>query len=367
MRIDFNDRPKEYDQIILPKKLQLIFDFFVELDNAIDACKRRGKIPILPNLKQYIEMATHRNFDINHFRKVYYVAPELYYYNWQTVPGGTTQEIRIEIPENIEEIITKVHKKSVTVEVKNSPIIDPMTNFLSNKRKIIMRTRLILYIENLHKNFLNQQGCRNADYNAVKGWHPNFDIENIMDLQKKTIKNMPRTKKGETISEFLKKKNIKNTLLKRTSEVYSSGLKADINQASQSTGHSSFAYPSPEKRSPAKINSGIISPSFYKRIEAKERIYKEEKKKLENESKRGEGKRKTELMLKIAQAVKSVFSVKGKVNTLFLNHVLKYLNGADAGNYYSKKDLINTLKEIACDVPEWLTLKKHDRGFLVKI
>lgn len=367
MRIDFNERPKEYDQIILPKKLQLIFDFFVELDNAINICKRRGKIPVLSNLKGYIENATHRSFDIDHFRKVYYVAPELYYYTWQSIKGSSAPEIRIEIPENLEEIITKVHKRSVTVEVRQSPIIDPMTNFQSNKRKIIMRTRLILYIENLHKNFLVQQGCKDANYNAVNGWHPNFDIESVMDLQRKTLKNMPKTKKGETISEFLKNKNIKNALLKRAAENESKGLKTDMQQASQSTGHSSLAYPSPEKRSPAKINNGIISPSFYRRIETKERMYKEEKKKLEDESKRGEGKRKAELMLKIAQAVKSVFSVRGKVNTLFLNHVLKHLNDSQRNNFYSKKELINTLQEISQVVPEWLTLKKHDRGFLVKI
>lgn len=367
MRIDFNERPKEYDQIILPKKLQLIFDFFCELDNAINNCKRRGKIPVLSNLKPYIEQATNRTFDIDHFRKVYYVAPELYFYTWQTVAGSTTQDIRIEIPENIEEIITKVHKRSINVEVRQSPIGEPMTNFLNNKRKIIMRTRLILYIENLHKNFLMQQECKNTEYNAVKGWHPNFDIESVMDLQKKTLKNMPKSKKGETITEFLKNKNIKNTLLKRQAEGDSNALKSDMQQASQSTGHSSLAYPSPEKRSPAKIGTGVISPSFYKRIQTKEKIYKEEKKRLEDESQRGESKRKIELMLKIAQAVKSVFSVKGKVNTLFLNHVLKYLNDSQRGNFYSKKELITTLQEISQVVPEWLTLKKHDRGFLVKI
>ena len=67
MRIDFNDRPKEYDNIILPKKFQLVFDFFVELDNAINNCKRRGKIPVLSNLKPYIEQSTNRTFDIDHF------------------------------------------------------------------------------------------------------------------------------------------------------------------------------------------------------------------------------------------------------------------------------------------------------------
>ena len=362
MRIDFNERPKEYDEIILPKKLQLVFDFFVELDNAINNCKRRGKIPILSNLKPFIEQSTNRSFDIDHFKKVYYVSPELYYYSWQPSQGNSSHELRIEIPENIEEIITKVHKKSIAVELIRNPLSEPMTNFLSNKRKIIMRTRLILYIENLHKNFLNQNKLSSLEFNAVKGWHPNFDLESVMDLQRKTLKNAPKSKKGETITEFLKNKNIKNALLKRENE----SMKSEIHHSAQTT-NSSLAYPSPEKRSPAKINNSMISPSFYRRIENKERIYKEEKKNLERESKKEEYKRKQELMLKIAMAVKNVFSVQKKVSTLFLNNVLKYLNDKQRGNFYSKKELINTLKEISEIVPEWLTLKKHDRGFLVKI
>lgn len=72
-------------------------------------------------------------------------------------------------------------------------------------------------------------------------------------------------------------------------------------------------------------------------------------------------------MLKIAHAVKNVFSVKGKVSILFLNHILKYLNDSQRGNFYDKKELFRTIKEISEIVPEWLELKEHERGFLVKI
>ena len=112
MRIDFNVRPKEFDDIILPTKLKLIFDFFAELDNAINNCKRRGKLPVMSNLKPYIQQATGRSFDIDHFRKVFYVSPELYYYSWHPSQDNSGYELKIEIPENIEEIITKVHKRS---------------------------------------------------------------------------------------------------------------------------------------------------------------------------------------------------------------------------------------------------------------
>ena len=78
-------------------------------------------------------------------------------------------------------------------------------------------------------------------------------------------------------------------------------------------------------------------------------------------------KRKQELMLKIAHAVKNVFSVNGNLSTLFLNNVLKYLNDSQRGNFYDKKELFSTIKELSEIVPEWLTMNKHERGFLIKI
>jgi hypothetical protein len=368
MRMHMNERPEEFDHLYLPKKFQILFDFFHELDNAINNCKRRGKMPVMSNLKPYIEQATNRTFDEDHFRKLYYIAQELFFYKWQYMSSTGNYELRIEIPENIEEVLYKISKKGVKVRVKHNPLSEPMTNFLTNKRKILVRTRLILYMENLHNNFLSNRGIDREGYGAVKGWHPNFDIETIMDLPSKTLKNMPRSRKSETITEFLKTTNIKQTLLKRAAEnvTKETSPKADIQQNSQSTNPGSLCN-SYEKRSPAKILNSKISPTFYKRIETKERLFKEEQKNLQTKADLEINLRKRELMLKIAQAVKSVFSVNKKVNTLFLNNVLKFLNDSQRGNFYGKKELIKTLKEISEIVPEWLTLKQHERGFLVKI
>ena len=155
--------------------------------------------------------------------------------------------------------------------------------------------------------------------------------------------------------------------MKKSNETLSQSSSADILPSSWST-YATSLLNSSNKRSPAKItNPAKISPTFYKRIETKGKMYEMEKKSMIYESERESSKRKQELMLKIAQAVKSVFSVQGKVNTLFLNHVLKHLNDSQRGNFYEKKELIETLKEISKIVPEWLSLQQHDRGFLVKV
>ena len=368
LRIDAKEILKEYDDIVLPSKLQLIFEFFSELDNAINSCKRRGKIPFMSNIKPYVEQATNRSFDTEQLAKVLYVAPELFYYTWQIVPGTNNFELRIEIPENIEDILTTIGRKEFTVWVKYSPISEPMTNFLTNKRKILFRSRLVLYIEKLHNKFLVSKGIKDYDFIKEKGWHPEYDKENIIDIPPKQLKNAPKLKKSESVSDFLKTKNLKNAIGKRGTDTYSMDNSPNkLLNSSPSTQTGSQMFNSAEKKSPAKDRSGLVSPSFYKKIETKERIYNEEKKILELESWKNANKRKQELMLKIAHAVKNVFSVKGKVSILFLNHILKYLNDSQRGNFYDKKELFRTIKEISEIVPEWLELKEHERGFLVKI
>ena len=182
------------------------------------------------------------------------------------------------------------------------------------------------------------------------------------------LKSISKIKKTETVSEFLKNKNIKNAILKRVSETLNTENSPSINMnCSPSTQAESLPSNSAEKRSPIKVNSGTISPTFYRRIEAKEKIYNEEKRNLELDLKTDANKRKQELMLKIAHAVKNVFSIKGNINTLFLNNVLKYLNDSQRGNFYDKKELFSTLKELSEIIPEWLTMKEHERGFLIKL
>lgn len=165
----------------------------------------------------------------------------------------------------------------------------------------------------------------------------------------------------------MKSNNIRNNIMKRSSDAMSRSSSTGALTSSYSTTNSSLILHS-SKRSPAKItNDAKISPNLYKRIEDKGRMYEIERQNLLSNSQKDCIRRKQELMLKIAQAVKNIFSVQGKVNTLFLNHVLKHLNDSHRGKFYEKKELIQTLKEISKIVPEWLNLKQHDRGFLVKI
>lgn len=285
MRIDAKEILKEFDEIVLPSKLQLIFEFFSEIDNAINSCKRRGKIPFMSNIKPYVEQATNRSFDIEQFAKVFYVAPELYYYTWQLVPGTSNYDIRIEIPENIEDILTTIGRKEILVRIKYSPISEPMTNFLTNKRKILFRSRLVLYIEKLHKQFLASKGIKDYDFIKEKGWHPEYDNEKIIDIPAKQLKNAPKAKRSESVSDFLKGNNIKNAIVKRTSEASSMDNSPDkMLNCSPSTQTGSQQHNSAEKVNYEKASQGLVSPSFYKKIETKERIYNEEKKIIELES-----------------------------------------------------------------------------------
>lgn len=359
---------KEYDEILLPKNFQLILDFFTELDNAINNCKRRGKLPIFSNLKQYVQQATSRTFEIENFQRVFFCSPDLYYYTWYQPDKNSDVELRIEIPENIEEILKSIESKASTIKMIKEPLLEPMPNFTLNKRKKLVRARLMQYIESIHFQFLKSINQVSYDFLKNRAWHPDFLSEKGANIPTKKLEDMPKSKRSETISEFLKSNNIKNNLTKKNGDTLSHSASAGAIVSNHSTSASSIMLHS-NKRSPAKIiNSDKFSPNFFKRIETKEKMIEIEKANIKYQTAKESTQRKIELMLKIASAVKNVFYTSGgKVNTLFLRNVLKILNDTQRGNFYEKSELISTLKEISQIVPEWIKLEDHKMGFLVKI
>lgn len=176
---------KEYDEILLPKNFQLVLDFFTELDNAINNCKRRGKIPIFSNLKPYVEQQTNRTFTKKSFQKVLYCAPDLYYYTWQTMDKTGEYDLRIEIPENIENILSSIEKKATVVNLIKLPLSDVMTNYILNKRNKLVRARLMQYTTVIHSQYLKSINQSNYDFIQNRGWHPDFSPEGGADIPAK--------------------------------------------------------------------------------------------------------------------------------------------------------------------------------------
>lgn len=251
------------------------------MDNAINTCKRRCKLPVLSTLKSYIEQATNRSFEVEQFQRILTIAPELYYYSWFQPQKSVRGELRIEVPQNIEEILSEISRGASEVSVLQTPISDPMANALVDQRKNLVKARLACYAENLHNKFLQMMGIQSHEYSLNSGWHPDFVKENVFDVPAKPLKNVDNFKKTETISEFLKDKNIKQNILKRTSE---QGKVDSTFDCSPCTQDDSQPFTSAEKACQEQAEARMISPEFYKSIVQKERIYKEERRHFEQES-----------------------------------------------------------------------------------
>lgn len=103
-----------------------------------------------------------------------YCAPDLYYYTWQLTDKIGEYDIRVEIPENIECILSSIEKKATVVNLIKQPLADVMTNFILNKRNKIVRARLMQYTTSIHRQFLKSNNLTDYDFIENKGWHPDF-------------------------------------------------------------------------------------------------------------------------------------------------------------------------------------------------
>ena len=116
-------------------------------------------------------------------------------------------------------------------------------------------------------------------------------------------------KNEEKVSDFMTKNNIRN--------VSKSAVNGQMTNFIRS----------------AKPETGLnVSPDFLARvsnplpqIQNKEMIIKSEKDRFEERSKMEKIKRRKQMMLRIADAIKSIFSMKQNVSTLSIAHVIKYL------------------------------------------
>ena len=72
-------------------------------------------------------------------------------------------------------------------------------------------------------------------------------------------------------------------------------------------------------------------------------------------------------MLKVADAIKSIFTLNSKVSTLSIKHVLKYLEDQQRGFFNTKQELIESLEAISQIYPGFIEIKKDPIGYRVKI
>ena len=144
-----------------------------------------------------------------------YLCPHLYIHRWEQKNNGKTTELVIDIPKNIKQVLDLEEPPS------NEALDDQMLSTVLEKRKQELKTKLyqqvFKYYEAMEPQFREVPGyvqfLDNFDYNESELWPYFFNYNEAPAIPKALLNEVPKTKKFETIADFLNKHDIMTTLL----------------------------------------------------------------------------------------------------------------------------------------------------------
>jgi hypothetical protein len=238
---------------------------------------------------------------------------------------------------------------------------------------MILKADLTKITEESHQSFLKQLTVKRPalkdflsdfDHRAQKSWYHEFDPETVPHLVPISLKNKPAIKRSESVSDFMKRNRSSQKNESLTHTPYSNTERALPNAIS------GIKVPTPVKitiqSSKTEINIGGIPSDMLQRFQIKDkiRVIEETQKKVEDEI--NKPKMMKEILTKLAETVKSVFSVK-RINTLNFSKLLAELEDSQRGQFTDHQETMNRVKELHKASQNWLTIIQTPRGEFVKI
>lgn len=238
---------------------------------------------------------------------------------------------------------------------------------------MILKDSLTKITEENHQSFLKQLTMKRPalkdflsdfDHRAQKSWYHEFDPETVPHLSPISLKDKPATKRSESVSDFMKRNRSSHKNESLTHTPYSNADKALPNAIS------SIKTPTPMKitvhDSKTEINIGGIPSDMLQRFQMRDKIRVIEETQKKNEDEINKPKMMKEILSKLAETVKLVFSVK-RINTLNFSKLLAELEDSQRGQFTDRQETKDRVKELHTASQNWLTIIQTPRGEFVKI
>jgi hypothetical protein len=122
------------------------------------------------------------------------------------------------------------------------------------------------------------------------------------------------------------------------------------------------------QKSPLKSTNTVngIPEDLFKRIQEREKVIVQEKKKAEEDLKTNKHTYLKDTLLRMIDSLKSIYSVR-RVNTLFMSKLLAELEDNQRGRFENGEEAKVNVKHLHMASPKWLKLISLPNGMLVKI
>lgn len=341
---------------VLPVHYKTLLKLFIALDEALLFFKKRHKVCVFEELACSVENSTKKRFSKGEFGQILTVSPHSYTYEWRNIKGARGYSLVVDVPDRYFELNVQEHKRQDDFKkLLHEKTKEHHTKFL--QRVITKRPGMKEYLEDYKE---NQMG----------GWYHEFDPHSVPQIETTTLRPKPvQEQRSESVSDFMKRN--RSLRKKFTLANLSGSCTPSTNEKEFVSGNALASLKKskaqvPETPESKKTTANGVPMDLFTRIQSREKLFNEETKQKQVELKQNLPQMRFELLLKMSETVKSVFSVHNR-HSLPLKTVLAQLTDSCRGRYESADSLKTEINNLCMASPNWLSLINLQRGEFIKI
>ncbi|CAF0778041.1 unnamed protein product [Didymodactylos carnosus] len=184
--------------LILPYKYKLLFEQYKHVDFLVCHTHNQQGICTFLKVKELIQQKTKKNFELSTLGKMKTVCPNMYEFRQEKIQLPTLSPVKLKYELTIYPCLIDLdinNDRLKSIQIDASMIVERLTRF---------RLKLIDIVKSFHRKFLATlcPAVNIPEENLIR-WHPEFDLENIPDID---VADLP------VAPDAVEKKNIATTI-----------------------------------------------------------------------------------------------------------------------------------------------------------
>lgn len=229
-------------QLPLPYKYRHLLDIFKGLDSVVAMFHNRKECITFKKLKPAVQRMLRKNFTEMHLAQIKHVYPEAFIYSQMKMRNfGSVSKadyFQLVISPNVEQLPEQQqHQRSNKInedDVLASAQTTSMNPHVMTARIQKFQNLLLQRVMREHDQFLRSLDPPIIIDKQLTRWHPQFDLENVAEVELATLPQPPNVEKYSSAKDILSTaRNLFNcaTPMERIMDRYEAKLEADRNQA----------------------------------------------------------------------------------------------------------------------------------------
>lgn len=328
---------KPDESLVLPAKHKVLNDYFRSVDTVISLLHNRKEIATYSKVQYAVQEMMKKGFSQDILAKINTVCPEAYSFRQdktKTLHGSF--EYNLVVTPNFQ------NKDTTSTYIK-------FTSAILSERRNIFQNTLIKIIKVHHDKFVESLDQPSVNKDKLKRWHPEFDMEEIPDIDLSELPQPPETEKFDNAVDVLSK----------AMDMFSLG-------ANESNTMPISEPKQDEESAPPKVNSALkgVSSSLLEKIRAREAA-KASQSALSKTKTQTEELQMLKRLPEVARILRNTFITERKVALPWEMLVSKV--SATFNSTIYDRDVDNHLNSLVKEAPGWLTVVKVSSGTYLKI